>query len=196
MRKVPLLGVLMLAQALTLGLARAAEDTSATIAITANGNPVAELYRGADGTFRYAIDDDIALGMSLGVSPINLTRRVGADSPNNRWLPSFDAYREPASASAIGDGPMLREPRKRQWFWTIGVNDNFVGDDDINVRSELFQNFSLQTKAGFLVPLGRSWLLGGAITVDHVHEPGSPASAVSPSRGTDVGAFLGVEFNS
>jgi hypothetical protein len=190
-----LFGLLLIAKAFLVGPALASEETRFPIAITSNGNPVAELYRGADGSFRYAINDDIALGMSLGVSPIHLTRRAGAENRTSRWAPVFNLYREPRDPSGLGDGPLIREARTRQWFWTIGTNTDFVGGDELYVQSDLLQDFSLQTKAGFLVPLGRRWLLGGAITLDHSAKDDDTIDGSARAGGTDIGAFLGVEFN-
>ena len=68
--------------------------------------------------------------------------------------------------------------------------------DAFDIGADLAQHFSLQTKAGFLIPLGRRWLLGGALTVDHVPESAAETAPEEPrAEGTSVGAFLGLEFN-
>ncbi len=168
--------------------ARAEED--AALAITANGTPVVELFRERNGTVRYQLNDDLALGMSLGVSPIRLTDHAG--SLGDRWLPVFDLYEgEPSSMRLIEQSE--RESAGRRWFWTVGTHTNLVTGDSFDIGSDLVQHFSLQTKAGFLIPLGRRWLLGGAVTLDHVP---TATDALSPrGEGTAVGAFLGLEFN-
>lgn len=168
----------------------AADD--AAVAITANGTPVVELYRNRDGSVRYQLNDDLALGMSLGLSPIRLARGDDPVSTGGRWLPVFDLYPDDAQPLALPE-QSEREARARRWFWTVGSHTNLVAGDSFDFESDLAQHFSLQTKAGFLIPLGRRWLFGGALTLDHV--PGDVVPADPRGSGTSVGAFLGLEFS-
>jgi hypothetical protein len=192
-RLIHVLGVLALL--LTSSAATQAAD-SASLAITANGKTVVELYRNLDGSVRYQLNDELALGMSLGVSPIRLTERADAGASGERWLPVFDLYVGARGADRLLPDQSEREAFGRRWFWTVGSNSNLVAADQFDFRSDFAQHFSLQTKAGFLIPLGRRLLLGGALTLDHVSSASDrPEPGSAHERGTSVGAFLGLEFN-
>ncbi len=177
-----------------LGTAAARADEGAALAITANGTPVVELFRERDGSVRYQLNDDLAMGMSLGLSPIRLTD--GANARGARWLPMFDLYEETRPPALHQPGPLARDARERRWFWTVGSHTNLVAGDAFDTTADLAQHFSLQTQAGFLIPLGRRWLLGGALTVDHVPDAAAENAPAEPrTEGTSIGAFLGLEFN-
>ena len=173
----------------------AGQDDGTTVAITANGLTLVELYRDDDGSLRYQINDDVALGMSMGLAPPGLVVRPGAPGFNARWLPLFDLYREPSPDAYLLPEQSIREARARRWFWSLGTHGAALSDDGFDFRYDLARNFSLQGKAGFLVPLGRRWVLGGALTLDHVSGYDGFVDPAAPAAGTSVGAFLGIEFS-
>lgn len=184
--------LLMLAS-LAGGAAAWADGERASMAITANGTPVVELFRNADGSLRYQLNDDLTLGMSLGLYPLHRTDHARNGSANSRWLPVFDLFNSADAAGFLLPDLSARTARTGQWFLTVGSNAG-SGSDAFDFQADLARHFSLQTKAGFLMPLGRRWLLGGALTLDHAPGAGEDAASLS-SPGTSVGAFLGIEFN-
>lgn len=176
------------------GNAQADDGRGPTVAITANGSPVMELYRNPDGGLRYQLNNDLALGMSLGISPIRLANRVDSWSGASRWLPVFDLNRTTQQPDSLLLDQSRREARQRQWFVTLGSSSGDIGDG-FDFQSDLAAHFSLQTKAGFLIPFGRRWLLGGAFTLDHSPEDVGISRFSQQRGGTSMGAFLGIEFS-
>ena len=168
----------------------AAHDVDLSVALTHNGQPVLELY-GSKHKPRYRLSDDWLLGVSLGVSPKDLLDPSTHRRPAGIWAPHFDVHRAVASHYVRDEGGL-------RWYWTTGVlaplpPAHFYGGAEIDIRSDLLARFSLQTKAGFVVPFGERWLVGGAITFDralntHVSERTAPGN----SR---AGAYFGLEYN-
>lgn len=176
-----------------------ADDSSGatTVAITANSQPILELHR-ANGSIRYQIDEDWLLGLGLGISPIDLARnryRIRG----LRWLPHFELF----------ESRYLRAQENRvgarwfgktvQWYWTFGPDSSFETDylersDRLDFRSDLLHHYSLQTKAGFIVPFGKHWLFGGAVTFDRVIQGGSHNLGQSDNnRDASAAAYLGIK---
>ncbi|GJL81284.1 MAG: hypothetical protein DHS20C01_09180 [marine bacterium B5-7] len=166
-----------------------------SFAITANGAPVIERYTDNAGRVRYQLDADAALGMSLGLLPVS-TDRINNHHLNSRWLPVFDLYSND-NASQISPYRLPEQSERRvagaRWFWTVGTDTNLALTDEFDIQRDLTRHFSLQSKAGFLIPLGQRWLLGGALTLDRTLDRSNVPGFGDPS-GTSVGAFLGVEF--
>jgi hypothetical protein len=168
-------------------------DSDHILTATSNGAPVLELYRSDDGRVRYQLNNDWLLGMSLGVSPLDL-----ADDPRRRpldkWRPHFDGYDFSDRSRVITDLALGR-PQRIRWFWTIGSTQDFYSDDPFDFRWDLLQHFSLETKAGFLVPFGNRWLFGGAITLDRNMDdhPSTALPSKSDSK-TAAGAYVGFKL--
>jgi hypothetical protein len=187
-RRLALIGLVM-----TLAVfapARADQGSGAAAAGADNRTPVLELYRTDNGTARYQLDNDWLLGMSLGVSPVDLADQARRWGALDRWRPDFDLY-------AGSDRPDLRSlgAYRVRWFWIVGSSHDFDGRDGFDFKVDLLTHFSLQTKAGFLVPFGNRWLFGGAITLDRALN-GRPASTLAPQdrSNTSAGAYLGFKL--
>ncbi len=169
-------------------------DSGHRLTATSDGAPVLELYRSNDGRVRYQLNNDWLLGMSLGVSPVDLADDPRRWRPLNKWRPDFDVYDFSDRPHKITDLALGR-PQRIKWFWTIGSTQDFYSDDRFDFRWDLLQHFSLETKAGFLVPFGNRWLFGGAITLDR--NMGDHPSTALPRKSdskTAAGAYVGFKL--
>ncbi len=161
---------------------------------TGTGAPVLELYRSDDGHVRYQLNNDWLLGMSLGVSPVDLADDPRRRRPLDKWRPDFDVYDFSNRSRDVAD-LQLRRPQRIRWFWTIGSMQDFYSDDRFDFRWDLLQHFSLETKAGFLVPFGNRWLLGGAITLDrNVDDHPSAALPAKSDSKTTADTYVGFKL--
>lgn len=169
-------------------------DSARILTATNNGAPVLELYRSADGRVRYQLNNDWLLGMSLGVSPVDLADDPRRRRPLDKWRPDFGMYDFSDRPREITD-LARRHPQRIRWFWTIGSTQDFNDDDTFDFRWDLLQHFSLETKAGFLVPFGNRWLFGGAITLDHNIDdhPSTELPSKSDSKSA-AGAYVGFKL--
>ncbi len=176
--------------------AQAAQNAGNDQANTRNGSPVLELYRTDDGHLRYQLNNDWLLGMSLGVSPVDLADHTRGWRPLDKWRPPFGLYDLSTRSPGAANPPVVNLRRVR-WFWTIGSTHDLGGDNPFDVKWDVLQRLSAHTQAGFLVPFGERWLFGGAVTLDR--EMSSQSSpAVSGKRTaeskTSAGAYLGFEL--
>ena len=168
----------------------AGHDIDLSVALTHNGQPVLELF-GSEHKPRYRLSDDWLLGISLGVSPKDLLDPATNRRPTGIWAPHFDVHRAVATRDGRGEGGL-------RWYWTTGVFSplppaHSYDRAEIDIRSDLLTRFSLQTKAGFVVPFGERWLVGGAITFDRALDAdASERATTSKSR---AGAYFGLEYN-
>ncbi len=168
----------------------AAHGVDLGVALTHNGQPVLELF-GSEQNPRYRLSDDWLLGVSLGVSPKDLLNPTANRRPAGIWAPHFDVHRAVATRDARGKGGL-------RWYWTTGVFSllppaHSYDAAEIDIRSDLLTSFSLQTKAGFVVPFGERWLLGGAITFDRALDTDVSEGAI-PGK-SRAGAYVGLEYN-
>ncbi len=177
--------------------------------VAAGGAAIVERYRSEAGV-HYALSDDWLISLSLGISPADLADRPLPWSPNTRWLPHFAAYQaEPAQARHTADAPPTPAPeRSVQWFWTIGTDSRSAFrrsaatpsvSHPLDIRSDFIAEFSLQTKAGFVLPVGKRLLLGGALTLDRRIAEDSlhldPTTDYLPGDDdSDAAAYVGVEW--
>lgn len=191
-------GLILVALLLTLGCGEvaASENSRQTVAVVADGVPVLELYRTDSGRLRYELNNDWLLGISLGVSPIQLT---DSHTTVSKWAAHFDLFETLHAADRSPVDSLLESPRRIRWFWTIG-SSSYLADgsflvDRFDFRTDLVRHFSLQTKAGFVMPFGNHWLFGGALTVDRRIDSGSTESAVGVADETSAGAYFGMRFS-
>lgn len=190
-------GLVLVALLLTLGCGEvaASENSRQSVAIIADGAPVLELYRTDNGRLRYELNNDWLLGMSLGVSPIQLT---DSHTTVSKWVAHFDLFETLHASDRSPFDSLPGPPRRIRWFWTVG-SSSYLADESFlvnrfNFRSDLVRHFSLQTKAGFVLPFGDHWLFGGALTVDRRIDSGSAESVVGPEDETSTGAYFGMRF--
>lgn len=135
--------------------------------------PILELYRGGGDRVRYELDSDWLLGISEGITALDVRDAPGAlQNTQNRWAPQFELYdlSEPAMPDDAGIWTDT-ELRGTQWFWTMdGITNTITGPatglEAFNVGRDFIEYFSLQTKAGFVMPLGVHWRLGGALSLE------------------------------
>jgi hypothetical protein len=169
-------------------------DNGQIVTAAGDGAPVLELYRSDDGQFRYQLNNDWLRGMSLGVSPVDLADDRRRSRPMDKWRPDFDVYDFSDRSREITD--LARErPQTIRWFWTIGSTRDFYSDDPFDFSWDLLQHFSLETKAGFLMPFGNRWLFGGAITLDRTIDDHSSAALPRKSDSkTAAGAYVGFKL--
>ena len=169
-----------------------------SFSITQNGYPVLELY-GANDEFRYRLNDDWLLGLSLGISPKDLINGHDGFSMASRWLPHFNTHR---LLELSQSKPFAALPRGRiRWYWTVGTFSDGLAlgeprSESWDMKSDFISQFSLQTKTGFIVPFGERWLLGGALTINRTLNPrdlDTAATAGVRHRG-GAGAYLGLEL--
>lgn len=188
------------------GGAVAFETDDASLAITDSVAPVIERYHSKDGV-HYLVSDEWLHSLTLGVSLADLNERPLPWSRNNRWLPHFEFYRN-RSRDRAGSAWDERTENRMQWFWTFGMENRSLLDVDIHsdlsmlpidIRSDFISEYSLQTKAGFVVPFGKRWLIGGALTVDRKLADGGllldqGVDYPYADYDTDAAAYVGIEW--
>ncbi|MDH3690050.1 MAG: hypothetical protein OEU36_11295 [Gammaproteobacteria bacterium] len=186
----------MLLLTLLCGQAIGAEKSNGnTVAVTANGAPVFEIHRTKSGRIRYELNNEWLLGMSLGVTPMHL---VDSRPSSTALAPHFDLYDILHAPEARSFAALSKSHRKIRWYWTIGSTNYLTDQSPINhsfdFRSDLVRHFSLQTKAGFVMPFGDHWLLGGALSADKRIDDGSMTFVDEAEDDTSAGAYLGIRL--
>jgi hypothetical protein len=171
MRGVGLLVALMVVTATT-ATARA-NDFDDSSRASYGAVPILELYRSGEDRVRYELDSDWLLGISEGITALDVRDIASApQDTRNRWAPQFELYdlSEPAMPNDMG---LWTDTVRRgtQWFWTMDgitstLNGPAAGLDAFSISRDFIEYFSLQTKAGFVMPLGVHWRLGGALSLE------------------------------
>ena len=107
------------------GSALASEDSAlGKVAVTINNSPVLELYRSENDQFRYELNDAWLLGMSMGISPLNLA--YDSNSITQRAT-HFSLYEMRRSSSQQMMQTPPADKDKISWFWTFGSTQNYAG---------------------------------------------------------------------
>lgn len=156
---------------------------------------VVEFHWNPDGAIRYELNEDIVLGMSLALPPLRILGGRDRDSVDTRWHPVFNLLSQAEQSAAFLLPEQSSRPSWRtRWFLTFGARQAWSHDDDFSIQEDFSRHFSLRTQAGFLAPIGGHWVVGGAITVEHLFDDGARNRAAQGAGGVATGAYLGVKF--
>lgn len=163
-----------------------------SVAIISDNQPVIELRRNSNGSLRFELNQDLMLGMSLGINPTGVANPLQVAPGDRRWHPVFDLLASPPRKS----GFLLPEykslpSRQTRWFLTFGSHSKRNYEDPFNFQDDLSRHFSLQSKAGFVVPIGKRVVVGGAITLNYDLDDGDLHRYRGDS--TSTGAYLGLK---
>jgi len=175
------------------------ESNKRTVAVTVNDSPVLEVSRSENGRVSYELSNDWLLGMSMGISPISLA----ASNSITERATHFDLYESRQSSSKETVQIPAADIDKISWFWTFGSTQDYAVEGAASsgiydVQLDILSRFSLQTKAGFVVPFGKKWLFGGGVLIER--GIGDYLPAVMPGTEPDkwettLGTFFGLKFS-
>jgi hypothetical protein len=188
--------LLLLTAALLLNSGAFADESGAgRIALLSDDMPVVEFHRNSSGSFRSELNSDLLLGMSLGISPAGVANAIDFASGNRRWHPVFNLLAAATQQSNL----LLPEhnshlSRRSIWYLAFGRRFSASNDVSFSIQDDFSRNFSLQSKAGFLVPIGKSTTIGATITLDYQVTNNPRAKRRSRDNSASTGAYLGLKI--